>query len=483
MTSSQIESWPPPRYSAPLSPDFPSDADWLLPIVDLCWTDDHGDRLVLDHWQRALLRAVLETYPEGHPRAGQLRYREVFVSVARQNGKSVLGSILAMYGLLREKGALVIGLASTADQANIVYQRVKEVIQADPRLAKRFTKTTLHRGIVTKTGSTYLTKASKSDAVQGLATSLGIIDELHITKPAMWTDLVNGTAAKPRGLVFGITTAGDEDSELLIRLYKTAEDAPERFGYFIWEAPESRVPEDDEELARFVKLASPSIAEGRRPLDEEIAAIRNQPETDALHYKLNRFVASLNPYMPADRWNKAQKKQDYEWPINQGTLVYTVSQSTDDMYATIQANIRTPDGHHHTEIAATIVNPTPELLLRACERLWSNSPRMFAMDRIKLGPLANELKRRGYPVWFCSGADLINASSLLYLKVVNEELTHAGDDLLNMQMSRAVRKQKQGGDAYKIDPGASGLEMDAVFAVALGTYVAEQQQNIPVQVF
>jgi len=474
---SDVSSWPPPRYSVPLSPEFPSDADWLLPIVDLCWTDDHGERLVLDTWQRALLRAVLEVYPEGHPRAGQLRYREVFVSVARQNGKSVLGSILAMYGLLREKGALVIGLASTADQANIVYKRLVEVIKADPRLAKRFTKTTLHRGIVTKTGSTYLTKASKSDAVQGLATSVGIIDELHITKPAMWTDLVNGTAAKPRGLVFGITTAGDEDSELLIRLYKIAEDAPERFGYFIWEAPESRVPEDDEELGRYIMLASPSIAEGRRPLDEEIAAVRNQPETDALHYKLNRFVASLNPYMPADPWSKATKKQDYEWPTNQGSLTYAVSQSTDDMYATITAHIKTPDGKHHTELAATLLNPTPELLLRACERLWNNGPVVYAMDRIKLGPLANELKRRGYPVWFCSGADLINASSLLYLKVINGELTHSGDPLLNGQMSRTVRKQKQGGDAYKLDPGASGLEIDAVIATALGVYVAEQQQE------
>lgn len=474
---SDVQSWPPPRYSAPLSEDFPSDADWMLPIVDLCWRDEHGEKLTLDRWQRALLRAVLELYPEGHPKAGRLRYREVFISVARQNGKSELAGILAMYGLLREKGALVVGLASTADQARIVYKRLLQVIQKDPRLAKRFRKTTEHRGIVGTNDSTYLTKASKSDAVQGLPTSVGIIDELHITKAAMWTDLVNGTAAKPRGIVVGITTAGDESSDLLIRLYKTAEDAPERFGYFIWEAPESRIPEDDEELGRFIMLASPSIAEGRRPLDEEIATVRNQPETDALHYKLNRFVASLNPYMPTDRWQKTEATQDYTWPTGQGVLVYAIAQSTDDMYATITAHIKTDDGHHHTELAATILNPTPELLLRACEVLYAaNGPQMFTMDRIKLGPLANELKRRTYPVWFCSIADLINASSLLLLKVMNDELTHGYSDLLNLQMARAVRKQKQGGDAYKIDPGASGIEMDAVFATALGVYVAEQQQ-------
>ncbi|TDL43596.1 terminase large subunit domain-containing protein [Microbacterium oleivorans] len=473
-----VASWPPPRYSPPLSEDFPSDGDRILQLVDLCWTDDHGKKLVLDNWQRQLIRHVLEVYPEGHKRAGQLRYRECFVSVARQNGKSVIGSILAMYGLLRESGALVVGLASTADQANIVYKRVLEVIQKDPRLEKRFKKATMHRGIVGTNGSTYLTKASKSDAVQGLATSLGIIDELHITSPALWSDLLNGIAAKPRGLVFGITTAGDEDSELLIRLYKTAEDAPERFGYFIWEAPESHIPEDDEELGRFIKLASPSIAEGRREVENEIAEVRSQPETDAIHFKLNRFVASLNPYMRSDKWNAAARGEDYVWPEH-GPLVYSIEQTTDDTYATISATRKTADGRLHTELAATFVNPNPELLLRACEILRENGAQMFAMDRLKLGPLANELKRRGYPVWFASGADIINASSLLFLKVMNGELEHSNDVLLNTQMARTVRKQKSGGDAYRIDKSASSIEIDAVMATAIGVYVAEQQQERP----
>ncbi len=437
--------------------------------------------MVLDRWQRALIRHVLEVYPEGHEKAGHLRYRECFVSVARQNGKSVIGSILAMYGLLREKGALVIGLASTADQARIVYERVLAIIKADPKLAKRFKKASETRGIVGTNHSRYEIKASKSGAVQGLATSLGIIDELHITSPALWSDLLNGIAAKPKGMVFGITTAGDEESELLIRLDKTAEEgAPERFGFFIWEAPEARIPADDDELATFLKLASPSIAEGRRDVETDIAEVRTQPESDALHYKLNRFVASLNPYLPGDKWAACAKGGSYEWPAS-GPLVFTVDITPDDAYASIVATRKDSTGHLHSEMVAWFVHPTTERIIRTLEMLWMHAPALYAGDGYKCRPLLSEMKARNYPVHIGTQSDSMNSASFLYSRVRTQTFTHAADPLLNLQMPRAVRKNK--GDVYRIDKTAGSTQIDAVMATALGAYLAEQQQELPLQIF
>lgn len=449
--------------------------------MDLTWRNDDGTPMTLDYWQRQLILAVLEIYPAGHPKAGQLRYRECFVSVARQNGKSVIGAILAMYGLLRESGALVIGLASTADQARIVYKRLLKLIHDDPRLSKRFKKATDTRGIHATNGSVYEIKASKSGAVQGLATSLGIIDELHITAPALWSDLVNGTAAKPRGLVFGITTSGDEESELLIELYKRAErDDNERFGFFIWEAEEDHVPEDDETLARFIAQANPSVAEGRRPVEDEIPAVRSMPPADAIHYRLNRFVASLNPYLPGDKWAARERAESEPFP-SLGPLVFTFDITPEDSYATITATRKTADGHSHTELVAWLVNPTQEGLVRIAVKLWRHSPTVFAGDGFKCRPLLTELKRQGYPVHIGTTADAVNAASLLYRKVMTGEMTHGGEPLLNLQMPRAVRKNK--GDVYRIDRANSSVEIDAVMATALGVYVAEQQQEIGPQVF
>lgn len=468
-----VSSWPPRRYSAPLSPDFPSDGDWLIKLVELTWRNDDGTPMELDRWQKLLIRHVLELYPEGHPKAGQLRYRECFVSVARQNGKSVIGAILAMYGLLREAGALVIGLASTADQARIVYKRLLKLIHDDPRLSKRFKKATDTRGIHATNGSVYEIKASKSGAVQGLATSLGIIDELHITAPALWSDLVNGTAAKPRGLVFGITTAGDEESELLLQLYKRAEDPSERFGYFIWEAEEDYVPEDDETLARFIMQANPSVAEGRRPIEDELTPVREMPPADAIHYRLNRFVASLNPYMPGNHWKAVEANEEYEWP-SQGALVFTIDMTPEGTYAVINATMKDQNGHLHCELVAWFVNPTMEQLVHVCKKLWSHGPVKYAGDGYKCRPILNELKSQGYPVYIGTATDAVNSASMLYAKVMQRAFTHAGDDLLNVQMPRAIRKNK--GDVYVIDRTSSSIEIDAVRATALGAYVAEQQQ-------
>lgn len=486
MTSSLVlaEQWPPTRYSEPLAEDFTSDGDWLLDLVDLTWRNDDGSPMVLDPWQRSLIRHVLETYPPGHEKAGQLRYRECFVSVGRQNGKSVIGAILAMYGLLRSKGALVIGLASSADQARIVYERLLAIIKADKRLAKRFHKATDTRGIKASNGSKYEIKASKSGAVQGLATSLGIIDELHITSPSLWTDLVNGTAAT-KGLVFGITTAGDEESTLLITLYKRAEDATERYGYFIWEAPEARIPEDDQELAFFLSSANPSIGAGRRPIEDEIAAVRSmnsgeESEADIIHFRLNRFVASLNPFLPQDKWRNRTAPEGYEWPL-EGPLVFSLDQTPSDGYATVTAHRRTSDGHHHTEVVATILNPTLEALIRICEHLWMWTPAVYTGDGLKLRPVLMELKKRGYPVRIGTGTDAINSATLLHRFVLNGDITHAGDDLLSLQMPRAIRKNK--GDSYRIDRTNSSVEIDAVMATALGTLVLEEQQDMGIQVF
>ncbi|MFT4051106.1 MAG: terminase large subunit [Microbacterium sp.] len=484
MTSSLPESWPPARWSPPLSPDFPSDGDWLLRLVDLTWRNDDGSPLTLDGWQRQLIRHVLELYPVGHVKAGQLRYREAFVSVGRQNGKSLVGSILAVYGLLRERGALVIGLASSADQARIIYRRLLRLIQTDPLLAKRFQRATDTRGIHATNGSVYEVKASKSAAVQGLAVGLGIVDELHITKPELWTDLVNGTAAKPRGLVFGITTAGDEQSKLLLSLYKRAEEgAGERFGFWIWEAPEAHVPDDDDALADFLAAANPSVAEGRRPIDDELAAVRSmasESSADIIHYRLNRFVASLNPFLPGERWKACARGGGYVWP-EVGPLVFALDMTPDDGYATVSAHRKTDDGHQHTELVAWLVNPTFEQLLRLCERLWGHHPDMYAMDGLKLRALGVELRRRGYPVHIGTQADAFNAANLLYVKVMRREITHAGDPLLELQMPRAVRKAR--GDAYRIDRASSSVEIDAVMATALGTLVLEQVQPKGLQLF
>lgn len=476
----ELANWLPARHSAPLAADFPSHGDWLLDLVDLVWTLPDGSTLVLDEWQRWLIRAALETYPEGHSRAGELRYRQVLISMGRQNGKSVLGAVFGLYGLIREAGALVIGVASSAEQARIIYTRLLSVVKGNAALSQRFERLTDTRGITSKDGGRYEIKASKSAAVQGLDLTVGLCDELHIMKPELWTDMVNGTRARRNGIVVGITTAGDENSELLKGLYAQVESGPgERFGYFIWEAPDSLISDDDETFGQYLMAANPAAACGRLDLETVIGDVRGQPETDILRYAFNRFVAAQTVFISAESWLRCTRADGESMPT--GRPVFAIDRTPDWGFASIVAAVKDDRGIVHSEVVASVTRPDLEQLVSIAAQLAVHSPVAFVMDSYSLGDLGKELKKRGLPAHMGTQADAINASARLYARIKAQTVRHAGDPLLSMQMPRTIRKNV--GNNFRISRKDSSVEIDAVIATSLAVLVAETKTDTPLQVF
>ena len=86
--------------------------------------------LVFTDWQQWLLRAMLERND-----SGRLRYKRALVGLPRKQGKSLLGSALALYGLFAgEAGAEVYSAAGDRQQARIVFEEAKHQIQQSPAL-------------------------------------------------------------------------------------------------------------------------------------------------------------------------------------------------------------------------------------------------------------------------------------------------------------------------------------------------------------
>lgn len=442
--------------------------------------------ITFDPWQEWLLRAVMEVYPAGHEKAGQLRYRQVVISMGRQNGKTELGAILGIWGLLRAPNSNTVGIASSADQARLVYDRANQAIAANASLAKRFRKLTDTRGIRANDGARYEIKAAKSAALQGIPIHTGLVDEVHLLKTALWTDLVNGTGGRPNAIVVGITTAGDENSELLTNLYETGHDAAEGnpaltgFGFFLWEASESRVPDDDAELLALLTAANPALASGRSDAANILSDVRAMPISEVIRYRLNRFHTSTEAFMPLDSWEKCRRPFTATMP--RGELVFCLDMSPSHDYASIAAAVVDEDGVTHTELVAWLVKPELGQLVRICERLWRHSPNTFAMDSYTLRDLGNELKMRGLPVTILSRVDAVNGSALLHQKVSQGKLQHAGDALLSAQLPRA--KAKTMGDGYRIVPSESSFEIEAVMATVGAVLTAERVGlKPPLQIF
>lgn len=476
----------PALCTEPLSPDFKSHADWLLPLMDIVYKSAGGKTFIFDHWQRELIRRMLEVYPDDHPRAGQLRFRRILVSMGRQNGKTDLGAVLSLYGLLREAGAEVYGVASSAKQATILYNRCLKTIMNHRTLKKRFTKATQTRGINAVSGGKYDIIAAKGEALQGLPVSLGLVDEVHICKPELWSSLVKGTGGRNNGLVIGITTAGDDKSELLKDLYRQAEMAidghpdHQRLGVFIWQAESDEIPKDDETWAKYLTQANPGVKCGRIDLENKIDDAKSTPEIDVIRYDFNRFVASVNNFIDPAKWVKLKSDSSI---IPAGLpLIFCIGRTPDWKYATISVAAKDPVTKIiYTTLVASIVNPTREKIVKLAVDLKIHRPKKIVVEGYQFKDLVPDLTRRGLPIEVLAQGDIFNASSMFNSLILQGRIRHTNDLLIKRQLPYCVRKNV--GDNFRISRADSLHEIDAIMATAEAVYISEIFEEKPLQAF
>lgn len=491
-----VGSWMPARFTPSLTrdEDFPTQGNKLIDFAGRYWSaPDIGKLTDLDPWQEWLIRHVLETYPDDWPvehLRGQLRFRQVVISMGRQNGKSLLAALFIIYFLaLHVKGPRIIGLASIERQAKIVYDRVKFGIDSHPSLSAAI-KTTGTRGITRRDGSgIYQTLPAKEESAQGEPSSGSVYDELHLGLAALWDALVLSQRSRPNALLVGITTAGDDSSELLIRLYRDGEAAiageDERFGFFCWEALSDELTEEG------VIAANPGVACGRIPFDttwaEAVKAWRDtKPGPDGLtgrqrviRYTLNRFIAgAADAWVPTHTWQAGQTDEQL---VHQGTVIYGLDRTSHWEHASITATSVTETGRYITELVATFNEPDHDQLVDACRRLAARGSCAFAMDYSTLGALADELKRLGFETWKLGATETMDADAAAHGLITRGVLEHPGDPLVTLQMARA--RGRTSGDRWKVSRAKSLGHIDTVTATRAGLYVASIRPDDKIQLF
>ena len=472
----------PARYTKPLSEDFATDGDRLIELLALCWvTPETDEPIPLDPWQKWLLRHVLERYPAEHPEhPGELRYRQVVISMARQQGKSVLAGGLALDALAFHKGD-VISLASSREQATIIYTRVKHVIDKTLWLAKRFKKTTETRGIAKTDGSgKYKVAPARESAMQGITMVRCILDEGHLAKTGIWTAAKKGTSAIDNAMVIMITTAGDAESKTLIDLYHAADQAiadpksNERFGAFIWEAPANSELTDPDAI----KAANPAVECGRIPLERVLQDITTSPEHEVRRYTLNQFISgSRESWLPGELFRAAAGNGIAD--IHNSVLAVDVTGNFE--HATIAAAKKVGE-HFETELVASLVNPTEDKLVELLVQLVRDYHiEAVALDDRGMHSLHRKLKDKGVSVWNLWNKEINTACATVYAMFANNRLTHNNDPLLVLQNSQAVAKYV--GEFWQVSRKESVGDVDAVMATIMALYVASAKQQGGIGVF
>lgn len=145
-------------------------------------------------------------------RTKELRFRESYVQVGRQNGKSFLSATevnnrvsFSGYHLGRAFCA-----ATKQEQANIVWDEVHKFIISDPHLAELY-KVREHEHTITSkiTGTEFKSVGRDTKSADGFRSVLAVIDEYHAHKTnQMYKLLLDGQIHVDSALTWAITTAG-----------------------------------------------------------------------------------------------------------------------------------------------------------------------------------------------------------------------------------------------------------------------------------
>lgn len=155
---------------------------------------------------------------------GYRRFRNSYVQLGRQNGKSFLNGILGTYygAFSGYKYGQLYCTATKSDQAKIVLNEMIKFINSDEDLSEFF-KVKEHDNtiIALNTNSTIRALGRDTKSIDGFRPLLGIVDEYHAHRNnQMYKLLEGGTRKMKQCLISVITTAGFELNCPCFKLYE-----------------------------------------------------------------------------------------------------------------------------------------------------------------------------------------------------------------------------------------------------------------------
>ena len=182
-----------------------------------------NDLLTLELWQKAIVSAIFGIVDEKKTRI----FREIFIVIARKNGKSLFAAAIISYiaFLENEYGKEIYCLAPKLDQAAIVYDCFYQIVINEPELSELAKKR--RSDIYIEESNTFIKpiafNAKKSD---GFNPNLTVCDEL-----AAWPGdgglkqyevMKSALGSRRQPIILSISTAGDINDGIYDELMKRA---------------------------------------------------------------------------------------------------------------------------------------------------------------------------------------------------------------------------------------------------------------------
>lgn len=224
----KLKNYKPSKFMLPTSHYDKEKADRAvrffenLPHTKAEWS---GKRFWLLPWEEQIVRDVFGIVRED----GTRQFRTAFVEICKKVGKSELAAAVALYLLYadNEPSAEVYGAAADRQQASIVFDVARRMVEMTPALLKRSKIMAANKRIVNYGNAGYYQVLSADVGNKhGFSVSGLVFDEIH-NQPnrELYDVLTKGSGdARRQSLFFIITTAGNNRESIAYELHTKATD-------------------------------------------------------------------------------------------------------------------------------------------------------------------------------------------------------------------------------------------------------------------
>lgn len=191
--------------------------------------DDAGRAFRLRDWQKAFIRDV---YDNVDSKTLNRRTRRAILSIARKNGKTEIAAALILVHLIGPEAELngeIYSAANDREQASIVFNAVRRMIEASPQLQRHLTVVPSTKTIFVKSqnvkgaGSKFRALSAEAGTKHGLNASFVVYDELAQSKSReLFDTLITSQGARKEPLFLTISTQNNDPNHPLTEMIEDA---------------------------------------------------------------------------------------------------------------------------------------------------------------------------------------------------------------------------------------------------------------------
>ncbi len=274
-----------------------------------------GKPFILADWQKDDI--IRPLFGWKHKKNHLRRFRTIYIEIPKKNGKTLLGSAIALYCLFSdgEKGAEIYSAAAERDQAAISFDIASKIVKNNRSLSAR--STVLLKSIAHDNGSFYKALSAQANTKHGYNSYVVIFDEMHVQKDnKLYDALETGTASRDQPIMFVITTAGvKREDEMGWEMHeyarKVQEDIiPDETFLTVMYGADAK---DDPYAESTWKKANPNYGNGvnKEYIAAKALVAKNRPtyKNTFLRYHLNIWTSTEVSWMDSSKWNKCNLKE------------------------------------------------------------------------------------------------------------------------------------------------------------------------------